>query len=707
MSTCCGRCLWLTIVSLLAVRSASGEDLLFRTIDVPGAVHTALFDINDAGAAVGTYSDAAGGHAFRMEAGQFTPIAVPGARSTTALGINNAGQIVGQYVESAGRLRGFLLTGGVFTTIEVPSSSFTVANGISNSGMIVGNYQPSGESRTFGFVLSGGGFTTIDIPGADRIAAMGINDAGVVVGVYSDASGAVHGYRWAGGRLTTISFPGAQFTFPYGINDAGGIAGFATPDLSFVLPAGGFRALRAPGAVFTLAWGINNAGSVSGAYNDASGRQHGFVASVVSLLDPVPDLLSRSAVTRNREALAVKGRDVRGVAADGVSQVVIRVPASRPGDQITFALFNDRSPAALSTSADDDGALGEPGDAAFVHNRVTVNAVSTATGAFAFAVYRAPVDFARQGGQDDLHASRKVSIQLSGGQTGTVSLTVVRPPVVMIHGMWDDWSAWNRFAPLVTGPSSVDARFSIGRVSYDTRVGPLLKGTTPTYSQDVLAGARANSLGFQYNARSVHAQMGQWIKRFKDGGNPLNIPVAAVQADLVAHSMGGNIARTLPLLSTFFANVTFGQGSIHKLITIDTPHLGSPLATRLLSAEENGGCIQTLLAKRGSFAFDRVAFSSRAGDWTTGAIRDLVDSPMSPALMALRSLPTAFIAGTYTDFQSLDRSFSDLPAFFGPMITGKWRRSASSVHLRVRPCRREPAPPASAPRHPAQQAASL
>ena len=44
----------------------------------------------------------------------------------------------------------------------------------------------------------------------------------------------------------------------------------------------------------------------------------------------------------------------------------------------------------------------------------------------------------------------------------------------------------------------------------------------------------------------------------------------------------------------------------------------------------------------------------------------------------------------------------DLPAFFGPVITGEQRQVKFVVRLRVLPGQREPALPASALRHPSQ-----
>ena len=81
--------------------------------------------------------------------------------------------------------------------------------------------------------------------------------------------------------------------------------------------------------------------------------------------------------------------------------------------------------------------------------------------------------------------------------------------------------------------------------------------------------------------------------------------------------MGGNIVRTLPLQLSFLSDSTFGQGPIHKVITIDTPHLGTPLASDLSG---NNGCVRDMLATQGKITFDTVTLSGRT---VTGAVGDL------------------------------------------------------------------------------------
>lgn len=80
----------------------------------------------------------------------FTTIDVPGAISTAVFGINGNGQIVGDFSKSVGSVQGFIYDAGTFTTINVPSpATSTIAAGINNSGQIVGWYFAPAPIRAF------------------------------------------------------------------------------------------------------------------------------------------------------------------------------------------------------------------------------------------------------------------------------------------------------------------------------------------------------------------------------------------------------------------------------------------------------------------------------------------------------------------------------------------------------------------------------
>ena len=91
--------LGLLLSGLSVARAAS---YTFTTLDVPGALHTQAWGINDRGHIAGLYVDNSANqdnHGFLYDGSRFTPLNVPfpGTILTRALGISNPGHIVGVY----------------------------------------------------------------------------------------------------------------------------------------------------------------------------------------------------------------------------------------------------------------------------------------------------------------------------------------------------------------------------------------------------------------------------------------------------------------------------------------------------------------------------------------------------------------------------------------------------------------------------------
>ena len=362
-----------------------------------------------------------------------------------------------------------------------------------------------------------------------------------------------------------------------------------------------------------------------------------------NLIDPVvAGLISGSVVTTNTAAIASATKGVvKGAAADGTTQVILRIPAASVNQQFTVTVINDTN--SPSTSVPNDGGVmalgGNPSSAA---NSIVVPAVAVTGGAEAFAIYLAPENFSRSSSDYTL-ATRRVILQVASPPstvTGTASVTVARPPVVLVHGLWGSASSFANFTPLTT--SSI---LNINYATYSNAVTGITSETPSYPKSDVIA---ANSLGFAYNAPSVLAQIDNFIANYRTSAN-----VAAVKADIVAHSMGGDVARTMVLLSNFLSDSTFptyGAGPINKLITIATPHLGTPVAADLLAS--NNACVRNVLASDQDYALASVAIS---GQTVNGAVADLegngFGSSLSPALSNLRAtqpFKTAYIAGIAT-----------------------------------------------------------
>jgi pimeloyl-ACP methyl ester carboxylesterase len=391
-----------------------------------------------------------------------------------------------------------------------------------------------------------------------------------------------------------------------------------------------------------------------------------FTPAGAVLVDPIPNtscggscLLSGSGVTSDPDLLATLGTVVQGVASDGVTQLVVRIPAAA-GQQATFTLTPTTSNTALGELA--DPVLGS----SYGSDSLTVTAVSTVSGPMVFAAYKAPLDFS-QGGSDDTASQRIVSlqIQIGGGPATTIPITILRPPVVLVHGLWDDSSTWSNFTPILTARKQ---NFFVETANYSSPLTGIVAtsptaGAVPpaTYTDDQLAMAKASALGFAYNAPTVLSEINQAITDFKIANN-----AAAVQADIVAHSMGGDITRFVRYVGGFASSINFGSGSIHKLITIGTPHLGSPLATQLLEA--NNACVAGLLAGSGSISFRTVTLAAPQGT-VSGGVADLVGNGkgggLSSALEQLQSsfvipIPTAVVAGVMSD-----TNLNGVGCFFG------------------------------------------
>jgi len=273
---------------LVCAQSKPGTlNLIFTTIDVPGAGFTAVLGINGTGEMVGDYGQFVGGatHGFSYMNGSFTYFDYPGETVTVPSGINDSGLITGY--TGTNPIFGFLYDGTTFTTIQDGSDSATYTFGINNAGLIVGGAGTLGATR--GFELRGQQFKNISPPpgGWIYVYVEGINNFGQIVGLTSGAS--ISGFTYRNGKFQTVSFPGATLTEAIGINDGGTIVGWynkATSSIyAFALRNGKYISFSYPGAKDTSAYGISASGQIVGAYTLDYQTYHGFVTSPITDAD--------------------------------------------------------------------------------------------------------------------------------------------------------------------------------------------------------------------------------------------------------------------------------------------------------------------------------------------------------------------------------------------------------------------------------------
>lgn len=286
------------------------------------------------------------------------------------------------------------------------------------------------------------------------------------------------------------------------------------------------------------------------------GRISGFCNEPEKLIDPVPSLMNGAAITTRMERLVKGGRPVDGVAADGVSQLLIRV-AAEPRSTVTATLQTCTGEPSPSTCSDvnsvrEYGGLFDPRhpppastlfstDPNALATRLPlrsedIDAPSTGAAPMAVFAYRAPVTFA-----DPSAAESEVFVRLAIGDTvvGYRRIKHVRPLVIPV---------WNELKALSYPPGST------------------------VWQQRYL-----DAPNLEDAASNMLRETDRMLNAFKT-----QMQVAAAQVDFVVASRVGIVARAMTLKPLYLESQTYGRGYIHKLITVGTPHTGTPGASFLL-----------------------------------------------------------------------------------------------------------------------------
>ena len=290
-----------------------------------------------------------------------------------------------------------------------------------------------------------------------------------------------------------------------------------------------------------------------------------------AVIDPNPELLTVvGGIPLEHEAVASGGRVVIGAAADGVTRLLVRVAPPDPG-VVTFSLANSSVPM---------GTLSCLGDT-HTSDSVTCD-VDNGTGQ-AVAVYLVPNDLQTT----DALVTLDVVFNSDAGavQSETVPLYLSTPPVVLIHGLWGNRTAWSGLADYLAEHGFPISFASVADYE-DHNAG----------SFDPLAAEPDDQRAVRELDRTISAAL-DW---FRFAG------MAATQANVVGHSMGGLVARsrTASTYLPYHRRENYLEGNINKIITVGTPHFGSDMADFLIANRCDrfagvGRTLEELFARRG------------------------------------------------------------------------------------------------------------
>lgn len=236
-----------------------------------------------------------------------------------------------------------------------------------------------------------------------------------------------------------------------------------------------------------------------------------------------------------------QGGIVEGAVADGVTPInVVFFNLSGPGTA-TYSFIGGQAP--------DDGGFDQVGGDQRLDS-VVVQATLGANGWESVAQYLVPEEFNRGG--DEGVGSRVVNLRIDfvpddpdEPTTGaTLPFNLLRPAVILMHGLWSNAATWNG-SPLLS-----DSRFRVHPGDY-----------RPTHAARFSTNTTQPAKPIREACQSLRA----------DG-------IAATQFDYVGHSMGGIVGRN-------FDNLV--PGLINKFISLNTPHTGSPLGNLVVAVRDN------------------------------------------------------------------------------------------------------------------------
>ena len=517
---------------------------------------------------------------------------------SAATGINDSGQVAVVVQTSdvpAGSSYALLYGGGSTIRLDKVLAGYSTATGINNSGQVVGQF------GDYAALYSGGGVTELALPDAPDAAcvnssisgATGINNGGQVVGWSIIPGGACHAFLYSGGTMIDLGNlpPGINYSYAYSINSSGEVVGssytFAVqgdPAHAFLYSGGTMTDLNSlvslPAGVYLYsANGINDLGQIAASGSDGHAYLLTSGNSLLKVVNPFAPYASFAQAppvlyAPDNVPAILNSPKANILAADGESAVVLAFQ-SKSNAAVTFTVSASGIGLPTGTSV---GSLGQfdptylyspspPGGNSESYQVMAPTSGPDAAGNYTFlALLWAPSAMPAPVSQYLFPSvSLVVSARQPGGTTEQASITVEPPPLLLVHGIWSSAKA--------AGFASDSPGFSffqwISTQYPHNLIYPVDYGKKP-----------APDLGFYaFNDPRIQNILLTTMTSALQGA--ANAGMSARTVDVVGHSMGGLVTRYFMSTAGYLGNPALLSNPVHKLVTIGTPHQGSPLATLL------------------------------------------------------------------------------------------------------------------------------
>ncbi|EIJ41178.1 PKD domain protein [Beggiatoa alba B18LD] len=241
-----------------------------------------------------------------------------------------------------------------------------------------------------------------------------------------------------------------------------------------------------------------------------------------------------------------------GIVTDGISKLLLRLRTDKP---VEFSIKNNDSDCKLGVLKTRDLTTSSC-------KTLKIEPEDTGDGGkCVFAIYEAPNTFP----QDQSKATFQYKVIQDQQTTTETSITLYKQPVILLHGLWSNSHAWDGLASELS--KSGYPAISVG---YSPSIVPGEYPGAETFDPE------NNPVGPPELKKGIE----QELKKQRDAG------IATSQVNIVAHSMGGLVARSLIKYKKnqyeYQRLDNYMKGDFARLITVGTPHSGTRVADLLV-----------------------------------------------------------------------------------------------------------------------------
>jgi pimeloyl-ACP methyl ester carboxylesterase len=280
-----------------------------------------------------------------------------------------------------------------------------------------------------------------------------------------------------------------------------------------------------------------------------------------SSLDPNPSLIDKDGNLTNDISKAASLTTYRnGTIADAISKLLLVIDSNNTLQFSIDGTTADNLTNGVLSSLDKEFSGNKPS------STVNIDPRSANNRSVVVAVYTPP-DYINL---PENISNRTVNILTNDTNNSPISIQLYRTPVVLVHGLWTNpTETWieSKFKERLDkwGFSVYEADYSAhNAATFDPYAIPEIGN----YGIDAVRNKINDTLEYYNNNKSI----------------------AASQVDVIAHSMGGLMARGFVQQHDYNTERNFMNGYIHRLITIGTPHFGGQLAEILYNHRDDWHC---------------------------------------------------------------------------------------------------------------------